>query len=104
MEKEIQFKKVGQLKNGNYLLIDDIPCKMKDMATAKGKHGAAKARINAVGVFDGQKRMEIRTSSLANDLQKSGELGKNWEKILSNLPRLSNRMVYSRIFSQSSAV
>jgi len=57
------------------------------------------------GYFDEHIRMAIRTSSLANDLQTSGEFGKKLgKKILSHLPRLSNRMVYSRIISQPSAV
>ncbi len=64
MEKEIQFKKVGQLKSGNYLLIDGAPCKVKEMSTAKpGRHGAAKARVVAVGVFDGQKRNLLKPTS-----------------------------------------
>ena len=48
---------VRDLDEGSYVLIDDIPCKINSYSTAKpGKHGSAKARIEAVGVFDGQKR------------------------------------------------
>lgn len=48
---------VRELKEGRYLLIDNQPCKILSISTSKpGKHGEAKARIDAVGVFDGSKR------------------------------------------------
>ena len=48
---------IGKLKEGRYIVIDDEPCKILGIATSKpGKHGAAKARIDAVGIFDGVKR------------------------------------------------
>jgi translation initiation factor 5A len=50
-------KEVRELQEGNYLMIDDVPCTINSYSTAKpGKHGSAKARIEAEGVFDGQKR------------------------------------------------
>ena len=48
---------VRELKINRYILIDDEPCKIVDYSTSKpGKHGESKARIVAVGVFDGVKR------------------------------------------------
>ncbi len=48
---------VRELKPNRYVLIDEEPCKILSISTSKpGKHGEAKARIEAVGVFDGQKR------------------------------------------------
>jgi translation initiation factor 5A len=48
---------VRDLDEGSYVLIDEVPCKINSYSTAKpGKHGSAKARIEAEGVFDGQKR------------------------------------------------
>jgi len=48
---------VRELKVNRYLIIDDEPCKIVSISTSKpGKHGEAKARIEAIGVFDGQKR------------------------------------------------
>ncbi len=39
------------------MMIDDSPCKITAYSTAKpGKHGSAKARIDAQGVFDSKKR------------------------------------------------
>jgi translation initiation factor 5A len=48
---------VRELKEGRYMLIDDEPCKIVSMSTSKpGKHGEAKANIDAVGIFDKRKR------------------------------------------------
>lgn len=48
---------VRSLKEGKYILIDDEPCIIKSMTHSKtGKHGAAKSRIDAIGIFDGSKR------------------------------------------------
>lgn len=48
---------VRDLQEGNYVMIDDVPCQITSYSTASpGKHGSAKARIDAEGVFDGQKR------------------------------------------------
>lgn len=48
---------IGKIKEGRYIVVDDEPCKVVGLATSKpGKHGAAKARIDAVGIFDGVKR------------------------------------------------
>ncbi len=53
-------KKIGdmkELKEGKYVMVDDEPCKVTKITKSKpGKHGGAKARVDAVGIFDGQKR------------------------------------------------
>jgi translation initiation factor 5A len=52
-----QQTEVRELDEGSYVMIDDTPCKITAYSTAKpGKHGSAKARIDAKGVFDGKKR------------------------------------------------
>jgi translation initiation factor 5A len=54
----------GKLKEGRYVVVDDEPCKILTIATSKpGKHGAAKARIDVVGIFDGQKRSIVQPVS-----------------------------------------
>ena len=56
-----ELAEVRTLKVNRYLIIDDEPCKIKSISTSKpGKHGEAKARIEAVGVFDGQKRSVVK--------------------------------------------
>ncbi len=55
-------KKVGSLKEGRYMIDPDSnePCKVISIDKSKpGKHGAAKARIMMVGLFDNQKRQFI---------------------------------------------
>ena len=48
---------VKTLKVGKYVVLNDEPCKIVGLSTSSpGKHGAAKARVEAIGVFDGQKR------------------------------------------------
>jgi len=52
---------VGNLRVGGYMLIDNEPCRIVDITKSKpGKHGSAKARIVAIGVFDGQKRQFVK--------------------------------------------
>lgn len=52
-----ELAEVRTLKVNRYVIVDDEPCKIMSISTSKpGKHGEAKARIEAVGVFDGQKR------------------------------------------------
>ncbi len=52
-----QEAEVRELKVGRYMLVDDSPSKIMEITMSKpGKHGEAKARIVAIGVFDGQKR------------------------------------------------
>ncbi|MGD6809957.1 MAG: translation initiation factor IF-5A [Candidatus Bathyarchaeia archaeon] len=52
---------VGELRVGGYMMIDGEPCRIVDIAKSKpGKHGAAKARIVAIGVFDNQKRQYVK--------------------------------------------
>jgi translation initiation factor 5A len=52
---------VGELRVGGYMIIDGEPCRIMDVTKSKpGKHGAAKARIVAIGVFDNQKRQFVK--------------------------------------------
>lgn len=52
---------VKDLKKGKYVIIDDVPCKVVDIQTSKpGKHGAAKARVTAIGIFDGSKKQLLK--------------------------------------------
>jgi translation initiation factor 5A len=48
---------VRELKEGRYILIENEPCKILSIQMSKpGKHGEAKARIDASGLFDKKKR------------------------------------------------
>jgi translation initiation factor 5A len=53
-------QEVRELKEGRYMLIDEEPCKIISISTSKpGKHGEAKANIDAVGIFDKKKRSVV---------------------------------------------
>ena len=55
-----ELAEVRTLKVGRYILIDEEPCKIMSISTSKpGKHGEAKARIEAVGIFDETKRSVV---------------------------------------------
>jgi translation initiation factor 5A len=58
---------VGDLRVGGYMMIDSEPCRIMDI-TKPGKHGSAKARIVAIGVFDGQKRQFVRPVSANSEV------------------------------------
>ena len=52
---------VGSIRVGGYVIIDDEPCRIASLAKSKpGKHGSAKARVVAIGVFDGAKRTFVK--------------------------------------------
>jgi translation initiation factor 5A len=62
---------LGSLKIGSYILLPHTdqpsgePCRIVEYDTSKpGKHGSAKARIVAEGVFDGQKRPHVGPVSM----------------------------------------
>jgi len=62
---------LGSLKIGSYILLPvsdqptGEPCRIVEYDTSKpGKHGAAKARIVGVGIFDNQKRPHVSPVSM----------------------------------------
>jgi translation initiation factor 5A len=64
--------KVAEVKNlkvGKFVVIAGEPCKVTSMQTAKtGKHGHAKARVEGVGILDGQKRTLVAPVDAKVDL------------------------------------
>ncbi|MEM4188665.1 MAG: translation initiation factor IF-5A [Candidatus Hadarchaeum sp.] len=55
---------VGKLKEGRFIIVDEEPCRIVGFSTsAPGKHGHAKAKIDAIGLFDGQKRTIVKPTS-----------------------------------------
>jgi len=55
---------IGALKVGSYVIVDNEPCRIVSYTKSKpGKHGSAKARIVAIGVFDGIKRSFVKPVS-----------------------------------------
>ena len=55
---------VKKLKEGTYVTIEGEPCKVVSMVKSKaGKHGSAKVRFEAVGIFDEKKRVVLKPGS-----------------------------------------
>jgi translation initiation factor 5A len=87
---------IGKIKEGRYIVIEDEPCKVLGIATSKpGKHGAAKARIDAVGLFDGVKRSIVQPVSAKTYVpvveRKSGQV----ISITGNMAQLMDMKDYS---------
>jgi len=48
---------LGELKTGNFIMIDGEPCKIVSISKAKtGKHGSAKANVVAISLLTGAKK------------------------------------------------
>ncbi len=55
---------IKQLKIGGFVLIDDAPCKVERVDVSKsGKHGAAKARLEAMGILDNKRRSIVKPAN-----------------------------------------
>jgi translation initiation factor 5A len=55
---------LGALRVGSYVMVEDEPCRIVNYTKSKpGKHGSAKARVVAIGVFDGVKRSFVKPIS-----------------------------------------
>jgi len=52
---------VNTIKQGSYIIIDDIACVVKSLQISKpGKHGHAKCRIEASGLINGEKKIIVK--------------------------------------------
>ena len=52
---------LGSIKVGSYVMVDGEPCHIVDYSKSKpGKHGSAKARVVAIGVFDNMKHTFVK--------------------------------------------
>ncbi|MDE1857236.1 MAG: translation initiation factor IF-5A [Candidatus Micrarchaeota archaeon] len=64
MSDDILHKSMKEIKVGSFVIVDGIPCKVVDIETSSpGKHGSAKMRVTAIGIFDGQKKTLLKPSS-----------------------------------------
>ncbi|MGP3667144.1 MAG: translation initiation factor IF-5A [Candidatus Bathyarchaeota archaeon] len=70
---------IGSIKEGQYIIIDNEPCRVVEYEKSKpGKHGSAKARIVAIGLFDNVKRSIVSPVDSKIDVpiieKKSGQI------------------------------
>lgn len=55
---------LGSIKEGSYIVLDDEPCRVVQVDKSKpGKHGSAKVRLVAIGVFSNSKRSYVGPAS-----------------------------------------
>ncbi len=60
---------IKSLKPGRYCVIEGEPCKVLSVTTSvPGKHGGAKARLEAVGIFDNKRRSVVKPASTEIDV------------------------------------
>ena len=60
---EVMKKALKNFKEGDLILIENVPCRVESVRTSvSGKHGAAKTRIEAIGLFDNKRRSIIGSS------------------------------------------
>ena len=61
--EEKTLTEIKNLKPGRYVMVDGEPCTVVSVQISRpGKHGAAKAKLTAVGIFDNQKRVIVKPS------------------------------------------
>ena len=52
---------IGSIKVGGYIIIDGVACRVVSVQTSKtGKHGHAKARIEAIGLINDDKKVIVK--------------------------------------------
>jgi translation initiation factor 5A len=55
---------IKNLQPGRFCIIDGEPCRVLSVTTsAPGKHGGAKARLEAIGIFDNKRRSIVKPAS-----------------------------------------
>lgn len=60
---------VHNIKKGSSIMIDGAPCRVISITISRpGKHGHAKARIEAMGLIDNRKRIIIRPGDARIDI------------------------------------
>lgn len=57
LQMAVEYGELGDLREGNYIVIDGEPCRVVDVSKAKtGKHGSAKVHLVAIGLFTGSRK------------------------------------------------
>jgi translation initiation factor 5A len=60
---------IKDLKPNGFVLIDDTPCRVeKVQISSSGKHGAAKARLDAIGLFDNRRHSIVKPADETVDV------------------------------------
>jgi translation initiation factor 5A len=60
---------IKDLKPNGFVLIEDAPCRVEKVTVSSaGKHGAAKCRVDAIGLLDGKRRSIVKPASETVDV------------------------------------
>ena len=60
---------IKSLRPGGFVIIDEAPCRVDSVQISRpGKHGGAKARLSAVGLFDDQRRFIVKPADARVDV------------------------------------
>lgn len=60
---------IKDLKPNGFVLIEGAPCRVEKISVnSSGKHGAAKCRLDALGLFDGRRRSIVKPASETVDV------------------------------------
>ncbi len=95
MSEEITYGSMHDVKPGRFILIDGVACRVVDVETSKpGKHGAAKMRITAIGIFDGGKRTMLAPSSADAQIPVISKTKAQVVSIIGNNVQLMNLETY----------
>jgi translation initiation factor 5A len=86
---------IKSLQPGRFCIIDNEPCKVIRVTTsAPGKHGGAKARLEAVGLFDNKRRSLVKPASAEIDVpiveKKTGQV----VAIMGNMAQIMDMETY----------
>lgn len=84
-------------------LLSDAPHALDDIDMLKNLSDLMNTIKMKNKFIDKHTRINLRTSEQSKHLQLSGTVNR-WENLVNDIPRLANRIIYSRIFSQSSAL
>lgn len=60
---------IKELKPNGFVIVDDVPCRVERVDVSKsGKHGAAKARMDVIGLMDNRRRSIVKPADETVDV------------------------------------
>lgn len=60
---------IKELKPNGFVLIEDSPCRVEKVTiSTSGKHGASKARVDAIGLLDNRRRSIVKPADETVDV------------------------------------
>jgi translation initiation factor 5A len=89
---------IKDLKRGSFVTIDGIPCRVDEVSISKsGKHGHAKVRVDAIGLFDGIRKSIVKPADARVDTPMILKKRAQVLAIIGNKAQLMNLEDYSTL-------